>query len=177
MNRVIKWIGVAGCCMAVWACAQQDYWVEPMLDAGTMAFSMSGRMDNDGEDVGLFLDGRGGFFPVDYLETGLFGGFGFRGSDYRNLSLGIYGEYNFLLDYVIVPYAGASAGLAWFKDGFSDADGSYLEGQVWTGLRYYFIDYAAVGCEFALLFATKDVYNRYEDAADWVLRLKTSWYF
>ncbi|MBT3296941.1 MAG: hypothetical protein HN919_20375 [Verrucomicrobia bacterium] len=148
--------------------------VEPMIMQGTRAVSVSGSLDDDGEDIGVNLNGRYGQFISDGIEAGGYAGFGSRG-DNKDLSVGAFGEYSFDMGSQVVPYAGGSAGFAWIDRG--PTDDSYFELQAWGGARYFFIDYAALGCDLVMKFATEDVYNRGEDAIDWVIRLSTKWFF
>jgi hypothetical protein len=148
--------------------------VEPMIMQGTRAISVGGSLDDDGEDVGVDLNGRYGQFIADGIEAGGYAGFGSRG-DNKDLSVGAYGEYNFDMGSQVVPYAGGSAGFAWMDRG--DEDDSYFDLQAWGGAKYFFIDYAALGCDLVLKFATEDVYNHGDDAIDWAIRLSTKWFF
>ena len=149
--------------------------VGPMLMQGAREVAVSGSLDDNGEDVGLSLNGRYGQFITDGVEAGVYGGVGLRGSDSKDFSIGAFGEYNFDQGSLLVPYAGGSAGLAWMDRG--DMDQSYLELQAWGGAKYFFIDYAAFGGELVLKFASEDIYNGYEDGIDWVFRMTTRWFF
>ncbi len=156
------------------AAAQVPAVVRPMIGQGVRQLNVSGSMDDNGDDLGLSLSGRGGYFVMDGIEVG--GGLGFstRG-DMKTISVLGFGEYNFDMGSPLVPYAGASLGFAWSDTG-SDSD-SYVELTGWGGARFFFVDYAALGAELALKCASQDRYNQYEDSLDWVLRLNTSWYF
>ncbi|NQU39348.1 MAG: hypothetical protein HQ523_05300 [Lentisphaerae bacterium] len=159
--------------MWVWTVGAQA--VQPMMMQGAREIALSGSLDDDGEDMGLSLSGRYGFFLVDGVEAGAYGGLGFRGSDSKDLSLGVFGEYNFDQGGALVPYAGGGAGWAWMDRGA--ADDSYLELQGWGGAKYFFVDYAAIGVELVLKVASEDVYNGYDDGIDWLFRLTTRWFF
>jgi hypothetical protein len=148
---------------------------DPMITAGTRTMNVGGMIDDDGNDLGLELNVSRGWFVADYLELGGRLGVGFRGSDSSNLSIGGYAERHFETRYYWVPYVGAAAQLSYLERG--NYDETYLELEGYGGSRYFFAPHAAVGGELALKFATEDVYNRFEDAFDWVIRLKTSWYF
>lgn len=163
-----------GTMVAGLALAQPSDGVKPLLKQGTRQISVGGSLDDNGEDIGLFLSARGGYFVMDNAEVGVGASAGTRG-DFKSLGVAAFGEYNIPLGGPLVPYAGASAGLAWADTGIDD--NTYLECAIWGGARFFFIDYAAIGCDLAILVATDDVYNGGEDAFDWVLRLNTSWFF
>lgn len=163
------WLATLGVATAQWA------QVNPMLTAGTRALHVSGTIDDDGDDLGMSLDLSAGQFVMDYIEAGLQLRLGFRGSDTKDFRLAMYGEYNFELGAQIVPYAGGTAGLGYWETRFDDE--TYLELTVYGGARYFFVDYAAIGADLALKAASADVYNGGQDSFDWVIRLRTTWYF
>ncbi len=148
---------------------------QPMLQQGTRAVGLSGRIDDDGDDLGVFMSGSAGYFIMDYVEVGIAVSGGFRGSDFKTLSVGGYGEFNFDIGSDLVPYIGAQAGLTWYDTKFDDD--TVLEFGAYGGARYFFINYAAIGADLLVKAATEDIYNGGKDATDWVIRLLTTWYF
>jgi hypothetical protein len=148
---------------------------DPMIFAGTRTINVDGLIDDDGDDVGISLNLSMGWFVADYVEVGGKLSLGFRGSDNMNWGLAGYGEYHIDQGYYFVPYVGASLGLQYLEIG--NWDETYLELQTYGGVRYFFTNYAAIGTELALKYATEEIYNRFQDSFDWEIRLKTSWYF
>jgi hypothetical protein len=148
---------------------------QPLMVQGVREFGVSGMLDDNGEHLGLMLDARYGHFVVDGIEAGVYGGVALRGSGSRDISLGLFSEYNFDMGGPVVPHVGLGLGMGWSDIGM-DHD-SYLEIEAWGGMKYFFIDYAAFGLDVALQYATEDVYNGYDNAIDWVLRLSTRWFF
>lgn len=149
--------------------------VYPTITQDTRALSVQGLIDDDGDDFGMQFGASAGQFIVDYIEAGLRLNAGFRGSDFKNISLAGYGEYNFELQMLWFPYVGGSLGLGYAE--FVDDDDVFLELQAYGGARYFFIDYASIGGELALKLATADIYNRGDDSFDWEIRIRTTWYF
>ncbi|MBL7076967.1 MAG: hypothetical protein ISS31_05820 [Kiritimatiellae bacterium] len=148
---------------------------QPLMVQGVREIGVSGMMDDNGEHLGLSLNGRYGSFVVDGIEAGVYGGVALRGSGDRNTSLGLFSEYNFDLGGPLVPHIGIGLGLGWSDIGIKHD--SYIELEAWGGAKYFFIDYAAFGADVGVLYATEDIYNGYDDPIDWVLRLNTRWFF
>lgn len=163
-------VGIALVCVAGGAMA-----VEPMLWQGTREVGASGSIDDDGDDLGFSINGRYGYFLCDGIEAGGYGGLGVRGSDHKNVNMGVFGEYNFDVGRVLVPYAGGGLGLTWMDSPHDDD--TFLELRGWGGGKYFFIDYAALTCELLVKFATEDIYNRSRDGIDWAIQLGTRWFF
>lgn len=157
------------------ASAQDPLWVEPMLSRGTQTMGFSGRIDDDGNDVGAAFGLSYGRFIYNNIETGVFTTFGFRGSESKNASLGVYGEYNFDLGHLIVPHVGLSVGFAYWDLG--NGSDTFAEFQGYTGARYFLRNHLALGSELVLRVATDDIYNNGDDSFDWLIRFFTSWYF
>lgn len=168
-------VGIVFILAAGIAVAQPVTQVTPMVFEGTQSLHLSGRLDDDGDDIGLSLSGRGGIFIQDFFQVGLFLSGGFRGSDYKTFGAGGFAEYSFYNDDPLVPYVGASLGLNWMDIG--EHSDTYLELQGYGGVRYFFVNHAAVGLELVLKAATDDVYNKSQDAFDWVVRLVTTFFF
>lgn len=148
---------------------------EPLMVQGVRELGVSGWLDDNGEHLGLALDARFGSFLVDGIEAGVYGGVAMRGSGNRRIGLGLFSEYNFDMANPLIPHVGL--GLGWGWSDFGTKEDSYLEIEAWSGAKYFFIDYAAIGFDAVLLYATEDVYNGYDDSIDWALRLNTRWYF
>lgn len=149
--------------------------VTPTLYQGTRTLNVYGSIDDDGDDLGISLGLRTGYFMEDFIQAGVFGSFEIRGSDHTWFSAGVFGEYNLYTGSQLVPYVGGSLGLGYWDNPWDDE--IFLEIQALGGARYFFIDYAAIGSEFVLKAATEDIYNHGQDSVDWVIRLFTSWYF
>ncbi len=148
---------------------------QPLMVQGVRELGVSGMLDDNGEHLGLTLNGRFGYFVVDGIEAGVRGGVALRGSGDRNVTTGLFSEYNFDMGGSLVPHMGLGLGMGWSDVGTKHD--SYVEVEVWGGAKYFFIDYAAFGLDVALLYATEDVYNGYDDPIDWILRLNTRWFF
>jgi opacity protein-like surface antigen len=148
--------------------------VKPMLDKNTQEMSVSGSVDNN-TYLGGNLHWRYGYFLQDGIEAGLRASGGFRGNEQKDLGLGLFGEYDFLTQTPLVPFAGAGANLSWQE--LSSDSVTYMEFTVGGGAKYFFVSHAAVSLGLDALFATRDVYNLGKDRVDWRLVLGTSWYF
>ncbi len=148
---------------------------QPLMVQGVREVGLSGFLDDNGEHLGLMLDGRFGYFLVDGIEAGVYGGVALRGSGNRDTSLGLFSEYNFDIGGPMVPHVGLGLGMGWSDIGTKHD--SYVELEAWGGVKYFFIDYAAFGLDLALQYATEDVYNGYDDPIDWAIRLSTRWFF
>jgi hypothetical protein len=148
---------------------------QPLMVQGVREFGVSGMLDDNGEHLGLMLDSRFGYFVVDGIEAGVYGGVALRGSGRRDIALGLFSEYNFDMGGSLVPHVGTSIGVGWSDIGTKHD--TYMELEAWGGLKYFFIDYAAIGFDVALQYATEDVYNGYDDPIDWALHLNTRWFF
>ena len=172
--KYIVSIFTAACLISAWPASAQ-YAFDPLFFAGTRTLNVDGLIDDDGDDMGIALNLSMGWFVEDYVEVGGKLSLGFRGSDSTNWGLAGYGEYHIDQGYFFVPYVGASLGLQYLEIGKRDK--TYLELQGYGGVRYFFTNYAAIGTELALKYATEEIYNRFKDSFDWEIRLKTSWYF
>ena len=147
----------------------------PTILMGTQSISVSASIDDDGDDMNIFVGGSYGYFPMDFVQAGVFASAAFIGSDYKMMGGGVFGEYNFDIGGSVVPYLGAAAALLWWDTpGESE---TAIEVAGYGGARYFFVDYAAIGAELVVSAATEDMYNGGEDAVDWMLRVKTSWYY
>ncbi len=149
--------------------------IYPTIAQGTRALSVQGAIDNDGGDMGAQFGVTAGQFIMDYMEAGVRLNAGFRGSDFKNISLAGYGEYNFELQMLWFPYVGGSLGLGYMD--YPDDDDTFLELQAYGGARYFIVDYASIGGELALKLATEDIYNKGKDSFDGEIRIRTTWYF
>ncbi len=148
---------------------------EPLMVQGVREVGISAMLDDDGEDLGLTLNGRFGYFVVDGVEFGVYSTVALRGSGNRRASLGLLGEYNFDMGGPLVPHIGIGMGCGW-SDFAEESDG-FFETELWAGGKYFFLDTAAFGLDLALVYASADVYNGYDDALDWLMRINTRWFF
>ena len=151
----------------------------PMIQQGVRELNLAGSMDNDGADLGATVAGKVGYFVADGTEAGITGLLGFRGSNNQTVAAGVFGQYNVYLNGPVVPYGGASFTLNWMKWSFAgerDSDG-FLGASVEGGVKFFFVDYAAITLGLQLEYATKEIYNGFQDNTDWVFTLGTSWYF
>ena len=155
--------------------AQNTGLVTPMLGAGTHQASIAGNIDDNGTDLRVSLNAQGGYFIADCVEVGAYAGFGFTGDNSKSGSAGVFGEYNFDIGTLLVPYAGVGLGWRGLDTRFNDE--SFIESSIWGGARFFFVNHAAVGCDLLLKMASDNVYNDGNDATDWELRIGTSWYF
>ncbi len=147
----------------------------PMLSEGTRTLGVSGHLDHNRFGFGLGLDVSAGYFPMDWVEAGAYGALGFRGRDYRHLSLGAYALFYIDRGMGLVPFVGGRLGAAYdSRPGDRDL---YAELQGSGGLNYFVTDHAAVGAELAISAATADVYDYGRRHVDWGLRLFTRWYY
>lgn len=167
--------GVAVALVAGALLVQQSMAVTPTLMQGTQALDVSGSISDDGDDTTVALNVAYGQFLMDNIQAGVFVGAMFYGSDYKAIGGGVFGEYNIPIAEQIVPYVGASVGLIWVDWG--NSTDTAIEATGYGGARYFFVDHAAIGAELAVMVASEDMYNGGEDAADWEIRIKTSWYF
>jgi len=148
---------------------------QPLMVQGVRELGVSGLLDDNGDHLGLMLDGRFGYFVVDGIEAGVYGGVALRGSGNRDVTIGLFSEYNFDMGGPMVPHVGLGVGTGWSDIGTKHDN--YVEIEAWGGMKYFFIDYAAFGFDLALQYATEDIYNGYDDPIDWAIRLSTRWFF
>jgi len=175
MKKTIAYLACVWFAAAGVVTAQDPLWVEPMLSRGTQTMSFSGRIDDDGNDVGAALGLSYGRFIFDCVEAGMSTSLGFRGSDSKNASLGVYGTYYFDLGTLVVPHAGVGMDFSYWDVGAGDDTVAEFLG--YTGAKYFLRNHLALGSELVLRAATDDVYNLGEDSFDWLIRFFTSWYF
>jgi hypothetical protein len=162
--------------VAVVLAANAAWAVNPMLNKGVRELGVSGSMDNDGDDFGMQLSGKFGYFIMDCVELGGAASAAFRGDEQRMLGGGAFGQYNFDTGTQLVPFAGAGVSLNWqdLKYGGNDL---YLAASIESGGKFFLVDYAAIWTSLELLAATQEVYNKGDDVFDWRINLGTSWYF
>ncbi len=146
----------------------------PTILMGTQSIDVNGWIDDDGEDLGITLGGAYGYFIQDLIRVGGYADIMLIG-DFKYVSAGGLGEYNYDMGTQIVPFVGGAAGLGWL-DTAEDSE-TVLEITGFGGARYFFVDYAAIGAQLNLSLATQDIYNGGEDFVDWSISLHTSWFF
>ncbi len=133
-----------------------------MLQAGTQELSIGGRIDwEDFEDIEYTLQASYGWFIADGWEFGLTGSFEDQ-NDVRNITLGVFTEYNFNRDSRWVPFIGVSAewALSNFSSDFDDLDDdistAVFGGEI--GLKYFFRPNIAVSGSFQFNWSPDDIY-------------------
>ncbi len=149
-------------------------WV-PLLQKGTKEFSIGGVIDwEDFEDLEYNLQVSYGWFIADGWEFGLTGSFSDQ-NDVRNITAGIFTEYNFNRDSQWVPFIGASAeyGLGDFgdiDDAISDLDDSVdsivFGGEL--GIKYFFRPNIAISTSIQFNWSPDELYavdDELKDAA------------
>jgi hypothetical protein len=164
------WTGAACALAAASALA-----ATPMIERGTMEASLDGAVDSDGDSTQLNLNARGGYFVAHGAEAGVALGTGLGGQEYRRFALALFGEYDLDTGTPVLPFAGCSLGFAWFN--FDDRSDSYVEATAYGGMKFFFVNYAALSLSLHLSVASEEVYNQGKDSGDWAIRIGTSWYF
>ena len=159
---------------AVFMLTSLSSFAAPMLGQGTRQLDVNGSIDDNGEDLALSLNVGAGYFIANMLEIGGTAAGSVVG-DFKTLSAGVSGEYNFDIGAIVVPFVGAGLSLAW-RDFDGDTD-SYFVASGSAGVKYFLVDTVALTAQANLLLATDDVYNGGKDAIDWNLTLGTSFYF
>ncbi len=160
--------------MALFAVAvEQSLAVTPMIAEGTRSFTLSGAINDNGNDVGIALNARAGYFFMDHVEAGIQASAGAYGSDWWT-EVGGYGNYHFDIGSPLVPYVGIGIALNYTDDRHFDDLILMVNGR--GGVRYFFVDHAAIGTALVISAATEKIYPG-SKSTDWDIRFFTSWYF
>ncbi|HAS81543.1 MAG TPA: hypothetical protein DCS43_02395 [Verrucomicrobia bacterium] len=151
-NMMIPVAAVMAAGMLVAECARAS--AVPTILMGTQSIDVNGTIDDDGEDLGINMVGRYGYFIEDLIRGGGYGTIEMIG-DFKRVGGGVFGEYNFDMGTELVPFVGGSGGLGWADDG--NESKTYAEVSGFGGARYFFVDYAAIGAQLNLFLATQDI--------------------
>ncbi|MBI3985766.1 MAG: hypothetical protein HY343_02510 [Lentisphaerae bacterium] len=133
------------------------------LDEGTRELRLDGGMDfesGDG-DVETAIDIGYGYFIAKDVELGALVSFIDDGSEY-GYGIGGFGELNFDLNTIIVPYIGAR--MEYFDGDHFARSFVVLEGA--AGVKIFLVENVAVSGELVADWATEDVYVNDNDADD-----------
>jgi opacity protein-like surface antigen len=156
--------------------------VAPMLDQGTKELALSGIIEfPEFEEVDFDLDVSYGYFFKDGWEVGL-RALGSDLSGIERFDFSLFSEYNFNRQSNIVPFLGASVGVASVSfDGFDDFESSTTlapnddESTVFSlqgGIKWFVRPYMAVSTSIAFNVSTDDIYLADNELKDNLTRFR-----
>ena len=109
----------------------------------------------DGQDVGL--DAWLGYFIMDNLSVGVDLSFAYA-DDANDFYLGVYGEYNFDMGWVVVPHVGVGIGWLNREIGLVTDDNNAFNIGAWVGIKYFVTETWALDLDLYFDYATEKVY-------------------
>jgi len=127
------------------------------LQAGTRELSVAGSV-NDNDGLNLYLRAGAGYFFFDRTELGVIGSYSRAESslgDWEALTLGVFAEYNFNLQTLLVPFIGVAASYA---DDNMEASSGIAVGSVSGGARFFVSDNVSIGGNLEFSVASEDIY-------------------
>ena len=129
----------------------------PVLQAGTKELSVAGAV-NDSDGLALYLQVGAGYFFFDRTELGVVGSYSRADSfigTWEALTLGLFAEYSFDLQTLLVPFVGI--GMSYSDDNIQGS-GGILVASTSTGARYFLSDNVALGGNLQFSVANEDMY-------------------
>jgi hypothetical protein len=162
--------------LAPFSYAQQD---EPLLDKGTRELALSGTIEiPEFEEVDYDIDVSFGYFVADGWELGV-RAVGAEIGESERFDFSLFTEYNFNRQSNVVPYIGASVGVATVD--FDDFDvGTTLTPEddestvfgIQGGIKWFVRPYMAVTTSIAFNVSTEDIYLADNELQDNLTRIR-----
>lgn len=153
---------------------------QPMLGQGTKELALSGTVEfPDFDEVDFNIDASYGYFICDGWELGV----RVLGADLGGIErfdIGAFTEYNFNRGNNMVPFVGASVGVADFSydDGSLsgstnlDADGTATVVEIQAGIKWFIRPYMAVSTAIGFNVSSDDIYAAGDNLEDNLTRFR-----